>query len=77
MNCLITRNVVVSLRRKCYNDADEEKVECELSILVGSRVILISNLWSDSRLFIRALQNLEMFVYSLARVYAQSTPHMF
>jgi ATP-dependent DNA helicase PIF1 len=65
LNHPIACSVVVPLSRKCYNDANEEKLEAELLILVGARVMLTSNLWIDVGLVNGALGIIEKNVYNL------------
>jgi len=48
LNHHIARSVATSLKGKMHVDADEEKMEAELLISVGARVMLTSNLWTDA-----------------------------
>ncbi len=47
LNRHIARSFTTSLKRRSYVDANEEKMESELLLSVGARVMLTSNLWTD------------------------------
>lgn len=56
---------VVTISRKCYCYAYEEKLEGEIVIYIGSRVMLTPNLWTDATLVDGALGIIEKIVYDL------------
>ena len=76
LNCPIARNVVVALSRKSYRYEVEEKMEMELLILVGSTVMLTSNLWTYAGWVNGAFGFVDFFCI-IVDVHLKSLLHMF
>ena len=63
-NLLVVRSVIARVNSNYAVDADEEKMDSELLIVVGARVMLTSNLWSNAWLVNAALGVVEQIVYN-------------
>ena len=64
LNHSIAQNVVVALLRKYYCYEDDEKMQIELLLSIGARVMLTSNLWTNAVLINGALGFIERIVYN-------------
>ena len=65
LNCPIATSIATSTRSNYSTEGDEERLELELLIAIGARIMLTSNIWTDAGLVNGALEVIQQIVYNL------------